>query len=114
MGPTTAVDRISRTSFLDDRALARCHEKSIVHRDIKPDNILIDQKGQPKIADFGLAVDTETLVSRRSRITARSGMNETDSLGPIVGTPAYMAPELYVEPIARPASDQFAIMVFTL
>jgi len=61
------------------RALHYAHEHGIVHRDVKPGNILIDSRGNPRILDFGLARD-ETLPS----------MTEA---GDVVGTPDYMSPE---------------------
>ena len=60
-------------------ALAAIHEQKLIHRDIKPDNILIDRKGSAKLADLGLGKD----------LTAPS-LTVTDQ---IMGTPYYMAPE---------------------
>jgi predicted Ser/Thr protein kinase len=69
-------------------ALQYAHGEGVLHRDIKPDNILLDTKGRVKIADFGIAkLAGEAEVP--SMLT-RSGMH--------LGTPAYMAPEQMVNP----------------
>lgn len=61
------------------RAIAHCHENGVCHRDLKPDNILIDKNLEVKVIDFGLSKHLDTNIrSLKSR----------------VGTPAYMAPEV--------------------
>src|SRR6185295_9092295 len=77
------------------RGLHHAHQQGVVHRDVKPDNILIAAGDQPKILDFGLAIETETAL----QIT-KDGM--------VVGTPYYLAPEQARGQKATPLCDIYA------
>lgn len=68
-------------------ALAHAHEKGVIHRDIKPGNIIITPEGTPKILDFGLA-----LIARPNGGESDSTLKITQP-GQIFGTPSYMSPE---------------------
>ena len=79
--------------------LAYAHEQGVVHRDLKPGNILFDKQGRAAVGDFGLAKALSGSESSLS-LTATGGM---------IGTPAYMAPELWQGKPATPATDQYAL-----
>src|SRR4051812_17345464 len=79
---TLSVDETRRTLRDVADALAYAHERGVIHRDIKPDNILIDQQsGRPMVTDFGIA---RAISEGDSRLTAT---------GIAIGTPTYMSPE---------------------
>jgi eukaryotic-like serine/threonine-protein kinase len=79
------------------RGLARAHDAGVVHRDVKPENVLVTPEGVPKVADFGIA-------------RALEGTNYTET-GALVGSVHYLAPELVGGGQATPASDQYAVGV---
>ncbi len=62
------------------RAIHHAHEQGVLHRDLKPGNVLLDRDGRPHVADFGLA----------KQLRGDKGMTRT---GNLLGTPSYMAPE---------------------
>jgi hypothetical protein len=92
------------------RGLAAAHAKGLVHRDFKPDNVLIGKDGEVRVADFGLAhVDAEpTPDPSRPDPAAPPHLTRT---GALLGTPLYMAPEQLSGQPVSPRSDQFSFCV---
>jgi WD40 repeat protein/serine/threonine protein kinase len=80
-GSTTIRQQVK---VLRDVAVAvhHAHRQNVIHRDLKPDNILVDAQGQPHVTDFGLA----KAVGQNVRVSLTAA-------GMVVGTPAYMSPE---------------------
>ena len=89
--------RALRTIYSVGLALAYAHQRNIIHRDVKPSNIMIEESGRVVLADFGLA-----------RLTTMRSDTET---GTIKGTPAYMAPEQALGRSSNPRSDIYSLGV---
>src|SRR5579864_9335344 len=84
--------------------LAAAHSKSVVHRDIKPDNLFLTSDGRIKILDFGLAKMPQAAAGENETVT--QGITQT---GMIMGTVGYMSPEQVRGIPAGPASDIFSL-----
>jgi serine/threonine protein kinase len=77
-------------------ALAMAHRQGVVHRDVKPDNILLDEEGDAYLADFGIAKD----------LVRDATLSIT---GQLVGSPAYLSPEQVKGDPATPHSDIYSL-----
>ena len=85
------------------QALAEAHAKGLIHRDVKPENVILNDNGTVKVADFGLA-------------RAVTSQTVTSTQGVLLGTVAYLAPEQVERGIADARSDVYAagLMLFEM
>ncbi|MCA9706357.1 MAG: serine/threonine protein kinase [Myxococcales bacterium] len=90
------------------RGLAAIHRAGLVHRDFKPDNVVLGHDGRARVLDFGLAVDAGTWASGSSTGDGLLDQTRLTSTGVALGTPAYMAPEQHHGGDVDPRADQFS------
>ena len=95
LDPQVAMTIVSQVA----EALQFAHTEGVIHRDVKPSNILIDTRGRPVVTDFGIA-----------KIASGRSLTVT---GAMIGTPAYMSPEQCRGLPATAASDQYSLGVMT-
>ncbi len=119
---------VLRTVCEAGRGLAAAHAAGLVHRDFKPDNVLVDGKDHARVLDFGLVQasgvndDDLTQTTDDNAVQTQSGVGNVErsnvhwsvrltQIGKVLGTPAYMSPEQHFGETSGPYSDQFSFSV---
>lgn len=103
------------------QGLLAAHQAGVIHRDLKPENVLMGRDGRPRVIDFGLARALADEGSASVGETLQSGANalppggsagsaQLTATGQVMGTPAYMAPEVFAGEHG-PLTDQYALCV---
>jgi serine/threonine protein kinase len=119
-----SVHQILHVMFEAGSGLAAAHAARLIHRDFKPDNILVSQRGSVRVTDFGLARRADGLIEPTGiavdRVSAPGkhlvegadvDVTSVTRSGAIVGTPAYMAPEQAQGAQCDARADQFSFCV---
>ena len=95
--PKLSVENALKIVHQTAQGLATAHDKGVVHRDIKPGNLMLTPRGQVKIADFGIALATSDFSKKLT------------STGEFVGTPGYLSPEVCLGKQVDQRSDIFSL-----
>ncbi len=107
---------IMRVFLAAGRGLAAAHAAALIHRDFKPDNVMVMDDGQVRVMDFGLArsageIDEPARDASVETSGPKSLSTKLTQTGALLGTPAYMAPEQFAAAPVDARTDQFSFCV---
>lgn len=123
------IEELLAVAIQAGRGLAAAHAAGLLHRDFKPDNVMVGRDGRVRVLDFGIvhafkqpatpglalapaaATVPQSTSGNPSTLVANQGDREASAVGVLAGTPAYMAPEQLCGERMTPASDQFSFCV---
>jgi tetratricopeptide (TPR) repeat protein/tRNA A-37 threonylcarbamoyl transferase component Bud32 len=91
--------------------LAAAHVAGLVHRDFKPENVLVGDDGRPRVSDFGLARSASRASVSGDIVLSEGSLEDMTQTGALMGTPSYMAYEQLAGGAVDARSDQFAFCV---
>ncbi|MBW1811452.1 MAG: serine/threonine protein kinase, partial [Deltaproteobacteria bacterium] len=113
---TRSVRQILDVFLQAGRGLAAAHRASLIHRDVKPDNLLIGNDGRVRVTDFGLVAShsSDQAPGEKAAVSSQKSDEDSESLtqtGAAMGSPAYMSPEQHRGEVVSVSSDQFSFCV---
>jgi len=106
-GPLEKLEALSLATQIAE-ALAVAHAAGVVHRDLKPQNIMFTAAGQPKLLDFGIA-QTRLPAEVVASVVTHTATETATRSGAVIGTPAYMSPEQVLSKPIDGRSDLFSL-----
>ncbi len=101
------LDEALRIGIAVAEALIKAHQSGVLHRDLKPQNVLLSNDGRILVADFGLAklIESDSMSVRHPRLVEVSAVAQSN----VLGSPRYMAPEQWQQDELGPATDVWAL-----
>src|ERR671932_51829 len=108
-GPGLSLRRAVEVAREVAEALSEAHRRQIVHRDVKPSNVIINERGEVKVLDFGLAEHLDEEFAQASGPDAQTWLSARTRSDVVIGTPLYLSPEQARGARVDGRSDLFAL-----